>query len=250
MKFQLIRHATVKLSINNFTILIDPMFSPKGSLDAVPNSANSFSNPLVELPCSVDEILQDVDLVVITHLHRDHFDASAMELLPKSLPILCQPADESKLIELQFENVHPIKQRIVWKDIEFIRTDGEHGTGELMKQMGPVSGFIIKADGEPSVYLVGDSVWCSYVQEAITEYTPEIIIVNAGAAQFLTGDPITMDLNDIEQVSLSSPLSHVIAVHMESWNHCLLSKEHLANFINKNRLNNVKVPSNGEQYVL
>ena len=31
--------------------------------------------------------------VLATHLHQDHFDATAARLLPRDLPLLCQPED-------------------------------------------------------------------------------------------------------------------------------------------------------------
>jgi L-ascorbate metabolism protein UlaG (beta-lactamase superfamily) len=46
----------------------------------------------------VGELLRGVDAVFVSHLHSDHFDAAAQQLLPKDLPILCpapiaEPAD-------------------------------------------------------------------------------------------------------------------------------------------------------------
>jgi hypothetical protein len=43
-----------------------------------------------------------------------------------------------------------------------------------------------------------------------------VIVVNAGSAQFLQGDPITMNGGDVLKVCQSSdPAAKVIAVHME-----------------------------------
>jgi L-ascorbate metabolism protein UlaG (beta-lactamase superfamily) len=40
MNFQLIRHATLKITINKINILVDPMLSSRGILAPVPNAAN------------------------------------------------------------------------------------------------------------------------------------------------------------------------------------------------------------------
>ncbi|MBS4213795.1 MBL fold metallo-hydrolase [Bacillus sp. FJAT-49825] len=246
MKIQLIRHATVKINMNEYHFLVDPMFSSKGEMDPVANAANTCKNPLVELPFPIENILEGIDAVILTHSHRDHFDDAAIKTIPKDLKIFCQPEDEEKLRGFGFSNVTNIKEEENWNGIRFTRTGGQHGTGELGNQMGPVSGFIMESAGEPSLYIAGDTIWCDEVQEALKERSPEIIILNGGEAQFLTGDPITMGINDIERVSKEAPSSKIIVVHMESWNHCLLSREELRGYIAKNGLANVTVPSNGE----
>ncbi|WP_423800991.1 MBL fold metallo-hydrolase [Neobacillus sp. SAB-20_R2A] len=246
MKIQLIRHATVKISMNQYHFLVDPMFSSKGEMDPVGNAANKFRNPLVELPLPIETILHDIDAVILTHSHRDHFDDAAIKTIPKDLKIFCQPEDEDKLLGLGFSHVTKIKEEENWNGIHFTRTGGQHGSGELGKQMGPVSGFMMESAGEPSLYIAGDTIWCDEVEVAISEHSPEIIILNGGEAQFLTGDPITMGIKDIERVSEEAPSSKIIVVHMESWNHCLLSREELRGYIAKNGLRNVTIPSNGE----
>ena len=43
------------------------------------------------------------------------------------------------------------------------RTGGQHGTGEIAEMLAPVSGFVLRADGEPTVYVAGDTIWCDEV---------------------------------------------------------------------------------------
>lgn len=248
MNVQLIRHATMKINLGDVTFLVDPMFSLKGELDPVANAANTLRNPLVDLPLPVEMVLNDVDAILLTHSHRDHFDDKAISALPKDVEIFCQPEDEEKLRHLGFHHAFRVDEKTVWKNIEIIRTGGQHGIGDLGKQMGPVSGFVIRAKDEPSLYIAGDTIWCSEVDNAIKNYSPDIIVVNGGAAQYLKGDPITMGINDIELVSLAAPNAEIMVVHMESWNHCLLSRTELHNEIKLKKLLNVKVPLNGEVY--
>src|SRR4249920_2333221 len=79
MKLQLLRNATLKLEIGGRIVLIDPFFAPKGSR---PSFTGRALNPLVELPASPEEILDGVELVVVSHLHADHFDPVAQSLVP------------------------------------------------------------------------------------------------------------------------------------------------------------------------
>ena len=52
MNIQLIRHATVKVKYNNLTILVDPMFSPKESLDPCQRIEQSFASQKMKGNCS------------------------------------------------------------------------------------------------------------------------------------------------------------------------------------------------------
>ena len=116
----------------------------------------------------------------------------------------------------------PIVSQYAWNGLHISRTDGQHGTGDIGKKMGPVSGFVLQAEGEPCVYIAGDTIWYAGVRQA---FSPELVVVNAGAATYLTGDPITMDEEDVYAVVRALPTAHVIAIHMEVVNHCQLTGE-------------------------
>ncbi len=246
MKIQLIRHATLILHLNNKKILVDPILSPKGTISAVENVPDTRNNPLVDLPIPVDSIV-DCDAVLITHTHRDHFDDIAAKSIPKEIPVFCQPEDEAKIKESGFLNVIPINESFEWEGIKFDRTNGKHGHGVIALKMAPVSGFIISAPGEPTVYLTGDTVWCSCVEKTLSKYMPEVVISYCGEARFSYGKPITMNASDILAICKKTPGAKVVAVHMEAWNHCRLPRRTLRDFIMENNMDRrVYIPSDGE----
>jgi len=225
MKVQLIRHATLKLNINNKTILVDPILASKGEMTPVPGVKNQNNNPLVELPIDAS-VVAKADAMLLTHIHRDHFDETAIKLIDKDIAIFCQPEDKAKIGENGFNFVNAIDQGYSWNDISFNRTGGQHGTGQIGKLMGTVSGYVITAKNESSVYITGDTIWCKEVEEALENYKPEVIISFAGSAQFSDGgDPITMNKEHILQICRKSPTSKVIVVHMEACNHCMLTRK-------------------------
>lgn len=246
MIIELVRHATLLVSVNDKKLLVDPMFSNKGALDPVAQSNNTTRNPLVDLPCTISELL-DIDAILITHTHRDHLDDAAIQVLPKNIPCFCQPEDEEKLISLGFSDVHSIPYTYVWENIQLFRTTGQHGKGELARKMGPVSGYIIKSELEPTLYITGDTIWCPEVENALATYLPDITVVFSGAAQFSYGDPITMTVDDIKSVCDFAPYTKVIAAHLESWNHCYLTRKELDFSMKQTNLNHqVSIPNNGE----
>ncbi|RAJ83529.1 beta-lactamase family protein [Chitinophaga dinghuensis] len=230
MQLLFLRNATFLLEWNNKKILVDPMLGTKGSMDPVPNTANAIRNPTVDLTLSdiaVQTMVQDIDAVLLTHTHRDHWDVTAQEMLPKTTTIICQPEDVQKITDAGFINVIPVNDSITWNQFTIHRTGGQHGTGEIGKLMAPVSGFVI-TDGDQRLYIAGDTIWCNEVKETLDRFKPEHTVVNAGAARFLQGDPITMTAEDVLQVINHPANTNVIAVHMESINHCTLTREDLA----------------------
>ena len=250
MKIRFIRHATLAIEVGPLRVLVDPMLGEAGTAPAVSNTPNQRPNPLVELPFGDDglsDVIEGTDAVLVTHTHNDHWDGRARELIPKDRLVLCQPEDEAKTSAAGFTNVSAVDPGLAWKGLRFVRTRGRHGTGEIGKQMGPVSGFVVQAEGSPSLYIAGDTIWCDEVEEALLAHRPDVIVVNAGAARFLEGDPITMTAEDVAQVCRASPEARVIAVHMEAINHCLLTRADLAEALDERGLaGRVEIPADGE----
>ena len=99
-KIRLLRHATLIIEINGQKILIDPMLSKKDGLDPVQNCGNEIRFPMVDLPISdleLTNLLSEIDAVVVSHLHRDHWDNVAQNLIDKNMLIFCQPNDTHKI---------------------------------------------------------------------------------------------------------------------------------------------------------
>lgn len=239
---QLWRHATLTLKINGVTILIDPMLSPKEYMDPVGNAGNDIRIPMVDLPFPPVERLKGVDAIFVTHTHRDHWDPYAQSMIDKSKLIFCQPADAEKIKGQGFLNVTAVEDKAEFKGLTIHRTGGQHGTGEIGQKMGPVSGFVF----DNAVYVAGDTIYCKEVESALVKFRPQIVIANCGGAQFLTGDPITMNSIDIETLSSTLPSSKIIAVHMDTVNHCKVTRGILKKFVAENKLENVLIPADGE----
>jgi L-ascorbate metabolism protein UlaG (beta-lactamase superfamily) len=80
--------ATVIIRFGGFTILTDPNFLHAGDHVHLGYGLRSerLTNPAMEI-----EDLPPLDLVLLSHLHGDHFDRVAEEKLDKTLPIITTP---------------------------------------------------------------------------------------------------------------------------------------------------------------
>jgi L-ascorbate metabolism protein UlaG (beta-lactamase superfamily) len=253
MRIRLIRHATLVVECDGKRILVDPMLSDAGAMPPIEDSPDPRPNPLVPLPVPVGDVLRDVAAVLITHLHRDHFDDMAALTLRKHLPVLCQPEDAARLRSHGFTDVRPVETTAFWANIEFTRTGAQHGTGKIGQAMGPVSGYVLRAINreEPTLYIAGDTIWCTAVSDALTAHKPQVVVVNAGAARFLQGEPITMTADDVVDVCQAAPEARVIAVHMEAINHCGLTRKALREQLKDIHVNDqVLIPADGQELVL
>jgi L-ascorbate metabolism protein UlaG (beta-lactamase superfamily) len=249
MKIDFIRHATLIVEINRVKILVDPMLSSKGAMDPVKISRNVDRIPLVDLPignAALTKIVSECNAVVVTHTHRDHWDAEAQQSLPKGLTVICQPSDSDVLRKQGFTHVQPVNDSIDFEGLKIYRTGGQHGTGDVGLRMGHVSGFVIEFKSQ-RVYIAGDTIWCTEVQNAIEKFSPDVIVLNSGAAQFDEGGPITMNETDVLKVIDACPNAKIICVHMDTVNHCSLSRKQLTEVLEKKSRNgNWMIPFDGQ----
>jgi L-ascorbate metabolism protein UlaG (beta-lactamase superfamily) len=250
MRLRLLRHATLLLDLAGRRILVDPMLAEPGAAPPVPNTPNQRPNPLVPLPVAPREAVHDLDAVLVSHLHTDHLDDRAVELLVAGppVPVLCQPEDAEALRERGLPDVRPVEDAsggLGWLDV--VRTPARHGSGELAEAMAPVSGFLLRAEGEPSLYLAGDTVLYEGVETVLREENPDVTVVHGGGARFLEGDPITMDADQVTRVGqLVRPEARVVAVHFEAINHCVVSRAEQHEAIGRQGVTNVVlVPEDG-----
>lgn len=245
MKIQLIRNATMKISYAGRTFLTDPMLSPK---DEIRSFAGIARNPTIELPLPIEEIVKGIDGVIVSHDHPDHFDKAASLALTNVVPVFCQPGDEIRLREEGFQTVVPIEDIHVWEGITITRTDGKHGKGKIIERTGEVSGFVFQANSEPTVYWVGDSIFCEEVENTINRFSPAIIITHSGGATLPGYESIIMDGEQTLAVINASQEAVVVAIHMESLDHCTVTREALRLMAEKTGMpkSRLIIPKDGE----
>jgi hypothetical protein len=118
--------------------------------------------------------------------------------------------------------------------------------------LAPVSGFMLKAADAPTVYLAGDTIWCSEVREAMATHAPAVIVLNASGARFLEGDPIVMTAEDIAEVRRAAQDATLIVQHLEAINHCLETRDYYRQRLPELgvEMDRVLIPADGERVSL
>lgn len=254
---QQIRNATVKITYGDTTFLVDPMLAEQGAYPGFENTYRSeLRNPLVGLPMPFEEMIDDVDAVIVTHTHLDHWDDAAQELLPKDIPLFAQNTADAELIRSQgFSDVRMLDGEAEFGGVKMHNTGGQHGSDtlyavpELAEALGDVMGVVFEAPDQKTTYLVGDTIWRDEVEQALAQYNPEVIVLNAGAAEMtgFEGDPIIMGKEDTLRTHRAAPDATIIAVHMEAVNHMTLSREELSDYVQDVGIqDHVSIPADGE----
>ena len=248
MRIQLIRNATLRMTYGNRVFITDPYLAPKHSQEPLVGKSR---NPIVDLTFPAKDILADIEMVLVSHLHPDHFDSLAQELLPKDIQIYCQPGDEHHIKEAGFSNVAVVDGSVDWHGVRITRTSGQHGDEVWSPQMGSVSGFIFQAANEPTIYWTGDTIWCEAVRRVILESKPDIIITHSSGASFEAGAPIIMDGHQTIEVCRTAPNSTVISVHMETFDFDTVSRKGLRSMAEAEGIEarQLLIPADGETLV-
>ncbi|MCT2347210.1 MBL fold metallo-hydrolase [Niallia taxi] len=253
MKITQIRNATIIVEYAGKKILIDPMLAKKNTYPAFPNTIRQDQgNPSVDLPISVNDIISGVDAIILTHLHLDHFDDAAKELLPKEIKMFVQNQNDAEQVKsFGFQEVEVLTKDTVFEGIQLIKTTGEHGRGEkLLELMGEVCGVLFKQPTEKTLYIAGDTVWYNGIQQELDTHKPDIIVVNGGDNQIIEFGSLIMGKDDIYEMYKAAPQSKIISVHMEAVNHWGLARAELKTFINdKGISDHILVPDDGESYI-
>lgn len=255
VQLQQIRNATVKISYGDTTFLIDPMLSKKGTYPGFEKTYRSeLRNPLVDLPMSVKEVIDGVDAVIVTHTHLDHWDDAAQQALPKDIPLFVQNQADAVIVRGQgFTDVRVLTYKAEFDGVTLNKTGGQHGTDEMYAvpevatSLGDSMGVVFQAEGQQTLYLVGDTIWRDEVDQALAEYQPEVVVINAGYATMSDYDgAIIMGKDDVLRATQTAPNATVVATHMDAINHMALSREELRSYVKEQGIEDrVEIPEDG-----
>ncbi|HVI48494.1 MAG TPA: metal-dependent hydrolase [Chitinophaga sp.] len=198
-KIQLLAHASFQLTTpEGHTILIDPWYT-----------GNSF------LPAGID-IPEKVDIILITHGHRDHLDAKIIDIIrTKSPKVIANPIVRLYLQEQGVPD-HVFEQMnaggtITVKDVKITMTNAFHFAQVYMPdgKIGythAANGFIIRTSNHFSAYYSGDTSVFGDMALIGEIYGPDVAILPVG-------DRYTMGPLEAAYAIRLLKVKHVIPCH-------------------------------------
>ena len=217
--------ATVVLRYAGFTILTDPNFLHAGDHVHLGYGLRSErqTNPAIEI-----EDLPPLDLVLLSHLHGDHFDRVAEAKLDKRVPVITTPHAARYL---EGKGFRPPAALDTWESILVRKGDaqlrvtampGTHAPGPLRKVLPPVMGSMLEfgtTEGGTRLrlYITGDTLIHDRLREIPRRY-PEIdlALLHLGGTRVL-GLLVTMDADQgVEAMRIVDPKT-AIPIHYNDY---------------------------------
>lgn len=253
MEITQVRNATIIVNYSGTKFLIDPWLGPKEYMEGFISGVNSqIRQPRVDLPMAIDKIT-DVDAVIVTHLHPDHWDEYAAKALVKNIKMFVQSEYDKEFMQNEgFNNVEILSENgTEYKQIKLYKASGEHGVREIIEPICKLvgmdydaMGIVFKANNEKTLYITGDTIWCKEVEEYLSKFSPDIIIANACGATVINGERLIMNKEDLNNLLLHSPQATVIASHMDTVSHLTVTRKDLKDLTDKYK--NLLIPNDGE----
>ena len=216
---------TALLEYAGLRILTDPTF------DAPQEYVEPGSTTLVKTdgPAVSRADVWPVDLVLLSHhAHKDNLDWEGLELIAQGPVTLSTRRAASDLwggSVLGFDD---------WEQYEL---DGVrvtvvpalHGPPGSESRTGPVVGFVLEADGEPTVYVSGDNASLPLVEQIAGRFPSiDVALLSAGAARVPGIDsPLTLTSTDAAAAASLLGATQVVGLHTEDWQHFSEGREEL-----------------------
>ncbi|MFN8127867.1 MAG: MBL fold metallo-hydrolase [Candidatus Nanopelagicales bacterium] len=223
MELLFIGTATTLLKFGPFRLLTDPNFLHKGQRAYL--GRGMWSKRLTEPACQPADLPQ-LDAVVLSHLHGDHFDRVARRDLDREVPVITTIHAARHLDRWGFATaaLDTWQQHTLATDghtLSVIAVPAVHARGLLGRILPPVMGSVIThtdPDGQRfSTYISGDTLTGDHV-DAIHERFPDLdaAVVHLGGTRILL-HTVTMD--DVQGVDLLRRLEppDAIAVHHDDY---------------------------------
>jgi L-ascorbate metabolism protein UlaG (beta-lactamase superfamily) len=250
-------NATTVLTLGSFTLLTDPNFLRRGQRAYL--GKGLWSRRLLE-PAMQPADLPSLDVVVLSHLHGDHFDRVARRELTRDAPVVTTAEAADRLARWGFD-ARPLD---TWQTHRLNRGEetltiqslpAVHARGVLGRLLPPVMGSWIEhaVNGEvrQRIYISGDTLTGDHVDE-VRQRHPEVdvVIVHLGGTRVLF-HTVTMDAGQgVDFLRRTDPAT-VVPVHFDDYT---VFRSPLSAFVREagaaGFAGRVKVPRRGETVTL
>jgi L-ascorbate metabolism protein UlaG (beta-lactamase superfamily) len=193
--------ATVLVRYAGFTILTDPNFLHRGEHVRLGYGLRSrrLTDPALEI-----DALPPLDLVVLSHLHEDHWDRVAEARLDRALPVVTTPSAADALTGRGFSAAAPLA---TWETLACAKGSarlritsmpGRHGPPVLSRALPEVMGSLLEFETAEGlrllrIYITGDTLVHDRIREIHARYADiDLALLHLGGTRVL-GVLVTMD---------------------------------------------------------
>ncbi len=225
MKIQWIGGATVLLQFNNLKILCDPVLCSKDTMQ----DYRYFKSIRMTDPVYDEYTLQNIDFLLITHNHLDHFDDIAQSRVSSNIAIVNKYNDKiNSHKQITLNNYETYTGNLKDIKISITAIPATHGRNQIIGNLvGKNIGYLIILENKTNkyvIYITGDDVFKKRKRHLV-DMNIDIIIAYAGAATIgnnLLGKilgRITNNRNDLIKLNKVYNPKYLVPVHFGTFSH-------------------------------
>ncbi|MEU3898897.1 MBL fold metallo-hydrolase [Streptomyces sp. NPDC045251] len=228
LRIHFIGNATVLLRYRGLTLLTDPNFLHRGERAHL--GYGLVSRRLTE-PAPAPGELPELDAVVLSHLHGDHWDRRARRSLSRSLPIVTTPHASRRL-----QGVHGFHRAVglrTWQEetvrhadaqVRITSLPGRHaGHPVLRRLLPPVMGSLLEfgpAAGpvRHRLYVSGDTLLFDGLDEIARRFPGlDLAVLHLGGTTLPGGFVVTMDGRQGAELARRLDPRLILPVHYDDY---------------------------------
>ena len=231
MRITYLGTACVFLEYAGLRLITDPVFDePGGTYSMAPSwipDAWFSSTRDYPSPATVAQ-LPPIDVVLLSHDHHsDNLDVAGRALVLGDTvgTVVTNPAAAKRLSAARDAVVGlATNESTTVGSVTITATPARHGP-RFTPQASQVTGFLLEADDEPSVWISGDTVLTPALREWATEHRGiDVAVIHCGAVRFkkapLLGRALfTFDPAQVVEVAKLLDPRVVIPIHRSGWTH-------------------------------
>lgn len=204
---------TAVLELGGVRLLTDPTFDAPGEYPIG-------TRVLTKTEPSAATEVGPIDVVLLSHdQHPDNLDTAGRKFLESAPLTLTTPTGAERL----GGTARALKP---WEDAEvgpltITAVPALHGPEGAEPVTGEVTGFVLRGEGVPTVYVSGDNASLDLVREIGSRFTIDIAVLFAGAARtaLFDGAPLTLTSADAAEAAKILDAAKVVPLHFRGWGH-------------------------------
>jgi L-ascorbate metabolism protein UlaG (beta-lactamase superfamily) len=219
--------ATTLLQLGSFTVLTDPNFLHRGQRAYL---GYGLSSRRLTEPTLQPGDLPALDLVVLSHLHGDHWDRVARRELDRALPIWTTPQAVRRLHRAGFASAEPFD---VWEQrtlrhgresLTLTAAPGAHARGLARHVLPPVMGSVLQyradvnAAPDLTLYITGDTLLTDALREVPRRFPDmDVAVLHLGGTRLPGGLLVTMDAAQGAELVSRLPATTAVPIHNDDY---------------------------------
>ncbi|MGY4646081.1 MBL fold metallo-hydrolase [Cellulomonas sp. URHB0016] len=207
---------TLRFTYAGLTFLTDPTFD-----DAPADYEGRVTlHKLVGPALPVGEIGR-VDVVLLSHdQHADNLDVAGRALLGSVAEVLSTPDAAGRIPGVR--GLVPWESVVLDGEVRVTAVPARHGPEGAQALSGEVTGFVLEAAGERTVYVSGDNASLDVLDQVARRFDRiELAVLFVGGANVgrFGAEPLTLDAPRAAAAAALLPSATIVPVHHTDWAH-------------------------------